>query len=357
MALSPNIPLINLEAYPRIPASLVGSNGLKVEKVGGVWTIIPDFGSLTTITASEVIVGMFMWVKDPNEDFYYKVPLSAIVEALPPGPPGETPEFSIGTVDTVPYGDPATVTITGTDEAPVLNFEIPAGANGAGDVSGAGSSVDGEIVLFNGTGGNELKRANQTGILKATSGVLAAAVAGTDYLAPAAIGTTVQAYDADLAAIAALSPTNNYTLQYVSGSWAMRQPSDVRVTLGLAIGSDVQAYDADTLKADVTDDLDVGFTSASKDQGTKSSGTFTPAFASGNVQHYTNGGAHTLAPPSSGNGSIVIDMTNNGSAGAVTTSGFTKVTGDSLTTTNGHKFRLFVTVGNAGSHLHKQAMQ
>lgn len=38
-----------------------------------------------------------------------------------------------------------------------------------------------------------------TGILKGTgSGVLAAAVAGTDYLAPAAIGSTVQAYDADL---------------------------------------------------------------------------------------------------------------------------------------------------------------
>lgn len=123
------------------------------------------------------------------------------------------------------------------------------------------------------------------------------------------------------------------------------------------IGVTVQPYDPDTLKADTADDLTAGFTSTSVDQGTKSSGTFTPAFASGNVQHYTNDGAHTLAPPSSGNGSIVIDVTNDSSAGAITTSGFTKVSGDTLTTTNGHKFRLFITVGNAGSHLHVQAMQ
>jgi hypothetical protein len=110
------------------------------------------------------------------------------------------------------------------------------------------------------------------------------------------------------------------------------------------------------LNSGVTDVLAVGFTSSDPDQGTKSSGTFTPTFAAGGFQHYSNGGAHTLAPPT-GAGSIVIDVTNEGSAGAITTSGFTKVTGDSLTTTNGHKFRLFITVGTAGSHLHKQAMQ
>jgi hypothetical protein len=110
------------------------------------------------------------------------------------------------------------------------------------------------------------------------------------------------------------------------------------------------------LKADVSDDLAVGFTSTSSDQGTKSSGTFTPSLAAGNVQHFTNGGAFTLAPPS-GHGSLVLDQTNNGSAGAITRSGFTKVTGDSLTTTDGHKFRHFITVGNAGSHCHTQAMQ
>ena len=45
------------------------------------------------------------------------------------------------------------------------------------------TSADGEISLFSGTGGKTLKRASTTGILKATSGVLSAATAGTDYSA------------------------------------------------------------------------------------------------------------------------------------------------------------------------------
>lgn len=60
----------------------------------------------------------------------------------------------------------------------------------AGSMSGPGSSVDNEIALFSGTGGATLKRASTTGILKGTSGVISAAAAGTDYVAPAgALGT------------------------------------------------------------------------------------------------------------------------------------------------------------------------
>ncbi len=113
---------------------------------------------------------------------------------------------------------------------------------------------------------------------------------------------------------------------------------------------------ATVISSAATASLTAGYIAGSYDAGTKSSGTFTPDPTQRNIQHYTNGGAHTLAPPSS-SCSMVIDMTNNGSAGAVTTSGFTKVTGDTLTTTNGHKFRFYITVGNGGSHLHKQALQ
>lgn len=47
------------------------------------------------------------------------------------------------------------------------------------------TSVDGEVVLFSGTGGRTLKRGNAlSGLVKAASGILSAAVAGTDFLAP-----------------------------------------------------------------------------------------------------------------------------------------------------------------------------
>ena len=64
------------------------------------------------------------------------------------------------------------------------------GDTGSGDVSGPASSVDSELALFNSTTGKLIKRASTTGILKGTSGVLSAATAGTDYVAPGgALGT------------------------------------------------------------------------------------------------------------------------------------------------------------------------
>jgi hypothetical protein len=86
-----------------------------------------------------------------------------------------------------------------------------------------------------------------------------------------------------------------------------------------------------------------------------SSGTVTLDPGDRPMQHYTNGGAHTLAPGSN-TGYILLDITNNGSAGAITTSGWTKVVG-AFTTTNGHKFRCGCSIGNGGSLLTIQALQ
>jgi hypothetical protein len=91
------------------------------------------------------------------------------------------------------------------------------------------------------------------------------------------------------------------------------------------------------------------------DHGTKSSGTFTPDPGDRPVQSYTNGGAHTLAPGSN-YGSCRLDITNNASAGVITTSGWTYKVG-SFTTTNGHKFMCFCQVSELGSLLTIQAMQ
>ena len=57
-------------------------------------------------------------------------------------------------------------------------------------IEGITSSVDSELALWSSTTGKVLKRATITGIVKATSGVAAAATAGTDYVAPGgALGT------------------------------------------------------------------------------------------------------------------------------------------------------------------------
>jgi len=53
--------------------------------------------------------------------------------------------------------------------------------SGTGDVTGPASSVDSEIALFSLTTGKVVKRATNTGMLKASSGVIATATDGTDY--------------------------------------------------------------------------------------------------------------------------------------------------------------------------------
>ena len=125
---------------------------------------------------------------------------------------------------------------------------------------------------------------------------------------------------------------------------------------GAVIGTDVAAYNADALFADVDDTLTAGFAATADADGTKTTGTYTPTTAGGNYKTATNGGAHTLAPQTSV-GSIVIQYTNDGSAGSITTSGWDKVSGDSFTTTSGHDFMCYLTVIGSFQHLHVVALQ
>jgi len=92
------------------------------------------------------------------------------------------------------------------------------------------------------------------------------------------------------------------------------------------------------------------------DLGTNSSGTETLDSDNGNFQKGVNGGAHTLAPQSQLS-TIVVQYTNNASAGTLTTSGYDIVTGDTISTTNGDDFMLYSTVNGAFQHLHVTALQ
>jgi hypothetical protein len=65
------------------------------------------------------------------------------------------------------------------------------------------------------------------------------------------IGTNVQAYDAQLADVAGLTPTDNAVIIGNGTNFVVESGATLKTSLGLTIGTDVQAYDANTVKTNV----------------------------------------------------------------------------------------------------------
>lgn len=113
---------------------------------------------------------------------------------------------------------------------------------GGGDVTGPASSVDSEIALFDSTTGKLLKRASTTGVLKASSGVIAAAVAGTDYPRPFVRVATLagdQATGANTTPVTLTGLSFSYEASAVYRIWFMGQVSPVAATTGCGFQFDM----------------------------------------------------------------------------------------------------------------------
>lgn len=119
-----------------------------------------------------------------------------------------------------------------------------------------------------------------------------------------------------------------------------------------------EPVDAEILRADIDDNLTAGYTATADNDGTISSGTYTPSPVGGNLKRIVNGGAFTLAAPTyAGDYTMIIQMTNNATAGTITATGFTKASGDPTTTTNGHDFLLHIVKINNFKTLYIEALQ
>lgn len=136
------------------------------------------------------------------------------------------------------------VTVDNTDPRNPVVSASGGGGGGSGDVTGPSSSVDSEIALFDSTTGKVIKRASTTGILKGASGVLSAAVAGTDYYNPG--GTDVAVVDGGTGASSASGARANLGATTVGDAvFIAANAAAARTAIGATIGVDVQAYDAD----------------------------------------------------------------------------------------------------------------
>jgi hypothetical protein len=159
---------------------------------------------------------------------------------------------------------------------------------------------------------------------------------------------------------AGLHLDTNAVINFVNGDVTITHATNTLAFAGASLGYTFDAaisVNGSTVALLGTEDqiLTGGFRVTSKDLGTITTGTLTLDPGDRALQHAINGGAFTLAPGSN-TGSILLDITNNGSAGAITTSGWTKVVG-AFDTVNGNKFRCHASIGQGGSLLTIQEMQ
>jgi hypothetical protein len=202
-------------------------------------------------------------------------------------------------------------------------------------------SPDGTNVLDIDDGGIDLK-----------SG-FALSINGTDVLNATTLGSGVTASSLTSVGTIATGTWEATDVGVGHGGTGSSTAAGARTNLGLVIGTDVQAYDADTLKADTADVLTAAFECSVDDDGTQTTGTYTPSMAAGSAaKKIVNGGAFTLGEPAPSANDTYLNLdiliTNNASAGAITTSAFDIVDGDSFTTTNGHDFLCNIRVYDIG---------
>ena len=101
--------------------------------------------------------------------------------------------------------------------------------NTTGTAAGLSATL---AVSSGGTGATTL-----TGVLKGNgTSAFTAATAGTDYLDPAAVGVSIQAYDADLSAIAALSGTSGLLKKTAADTWTLDTTSYLSGNVSLTSG-------------------------------------------------------------------------------------------------------------------------
>jgi hypothetical protein len=149
----------------------------------------------------------------------------------------------------------------------------------------------------------------------AAGGTGAATAANARTALGLAIGTDVQAYDAQLADVAGLTPTDNAVIIGNGTNFVVESGATLRTSLGLVIGTDVQAFNANNAVTNVAQTFTAG------QRGTISAltdgATITPDFAVANNYSVTLGGNRTLANPSNltagQSGSIFITQDGTGS--------------------------------------------
>lgn len=168
---------------------------------------------------------------------------------------GATARTSLG-LGSIATQDANNVNITGGSIVGITDLAIADGGTGASTANAAinnllpsQASASGKYLKSDGTNTSwddlNISTADITGTLPIANGGTGATTASAARTALGlAIGTDVQGYDAQLADVAGLTPTDNGVIIGNGTNFVIESGATLRTSLGLAIGTDVQAYDA-----------------------------------------------------------------------------------------------------------------
>lgn len=186
-----------------------------------------------------------------------------------------------------------------------LDSEALTIAGGTGiDTAGSGNTltvaIDATVATLSGAQtftNKSLGLASNT--LTGTQAQFDAACSDGDFVFTDDIGASVQAYDADLAAIAALAVTDGNIIVGNGSTWVAESGATARASLGVTIGTDVQAYSSN---------LDSW---AAVNESAYYNSTETDSAIATSVANYTL--TSDLASTSAGKGSALIGIQDAGS--------------------------------------------
>ena len=203
-----------------------------------------------------------------------------------------------------------------------VTYQVPSGVGGQWTVQN--SATGAFTITIASLGGGT------SSVLSSSSAFVVSDGTNISALAPLPNGVTATAADLNILSGQSAAGLTGTELGYVNGV-----TSPIQTQLGE--------------KVDVAGEVLGGvFLSTYTQVGTISSGTFTPSVSSGsrNWQNLLNGGAFTFAAPTLSSTeavNLVVYVQNTTGAGAITFSGFGRVTGDPFTTTLGHTFYVYIT--------------